>query len=625
MCGFAGEYRLDAEPVELARVCAMAQQVAHRGPDERGTWVSPDGRVAMAFHRLAVIDPAGSHQPMVSECGGNGLVFNGEIYNYKELRSELKQNGERFITSGDTEVVLKAFLMDGVDCLPRLDGMFSLALYEAAEQRLTLARDRMGQKPLWLARVPGALLFASEAKALLADPRVDRRLNPQAAVYYFTMGYIPAPLSAWWGVTQCEPSRYTHVTPSITKTCMYWRLIDQAVKSPPGDYPDALALAKRTVCDAVRRRLVSDVPVGLLLSGGMDSAVVAATASQMASRPMQAFTLAPADNDYDESELAGLSAAACGLELIKVPAGPPEPEDVARIVGQFDQPFADSSAVPTYLVCGAAAERVKVVLSGDGGDEAFGGYDRYRALLIAGGIGPGKYLALRMLGFFAGLFGQRGERSALTRLGRFAESLPYPFPVQYFMHRRLFGPQELSRLFTDTFLDQIDVERPAEWFCDLYEDADVECEMARAQLHDYRTYLPDDLLVKVDIASMANSLEVRSPLLDPEVASLGINLPVDWKSTANRGKRILRDAFSDCIPREVIAGPKRGFAIPVSRWLRTTLKDYVCDLVLSQEGIFRKQAVHGLMNDHLSGRADHGHRIWALLVFALWHQRRCSM
>ncbi len=601
--------------------CAMADRLTHRGPDERGQYLSPDRRCAMGFCRLAVIDPPGSHQPMTSVDGRITVAFNGEIYNFRQLRQQLTAEGAAFRTAGDTEVLLHLYARDGAAMLDRLDGMFAIAIHDAAADKLLLARDRMGQKPLWYAFTRDRVVFASEAKAILAHPDIGRQVRRESITRYLTSGYSGWPDAIWADLLKCPPAGVLELTDGPAKPSRFWQpgLIDL-----PDSPDERLALVRQSVSDAVAARLVSDVPLGALLSGGLDSAIVVALMSQAAGAAggVRTFTAGFEDGPYDERPAARIVAEHCRTDHTELLVHPAPAGALDRIVAMYDEPLADSSALPTWLICRAAREHVTVALAGDGGDEVFGGYDRYRALLLAERMGPLKYLATRAAAKVIGRFAPTDERSWRRRLVRFAEAIPLPCAMQYFKYRSLFAADDLARLLTDEFADGLDLDEPTDWFCDIYEDFEVDSEITRAQLHDMWTYLPDDLLVKTDIASMASSLELRLPMLDHRVVQIGLSLSEDEKVARGQGKAMLRKAFADMLPGEVLRRGKQGFAVPLASWLRGELRDEMCDVLLDDSltarGMFRRDALEGLINDHLSGRDDHHHRLWALMVLARW-------
>lgn len=622
MCGFAGEFLFTSRGAADADLAdRMAERLKHRGPDESGRFLSSDGHCAIGFRRLAVIDPPGSHQPMSSEDGLVTVAVNGEIYNFRQLRDELTGKGTRFRTAGDTEVLLKLYLEKGRDVLKHLRGMFAFALYDQRNARLLLARDHLGQKPLWYALSGRRVVFASEPKALLLHPAVDTGISRDGLSAYMTVGYIPQPGSAWRGVCKLPPGHMLELPAQMACPEPYWR--PGPADRSSGSREEAVARVRRELARSVNEHMISDVPLGVLLSGGVDSAIVAALANQACGRgPLKTFTAGFDEAEYDERRAAREVAEHLSTEHTELHVRPRATELLDTLIDMYDEPFGDSSALPTYLISQAAREHVTVALAGDGGDEVFGGYDRYRALYLAERTGPPAYMLVRLAATLARPFAGTGERSRLRRFLRFADALPYPYAEQYFTYRRLFSPKDLKRLFTDDFAASVSLDAPAEWFLELYEDGDWADEVARAQHHDLRTYLPDDLLVKTDIASMACSLELRAPMLDPDLVCLGLSLPADWKISHRGGKRILKDAFGDLLPGEVFDRPKRGFGVPLSRWLReelaATLQETLLDRDLLARGIFREETLAGLIADHLSGRDDHSHRLWALLILARW-------
>ena len=628
MCGFAGEFvfgRAGGRRADLAVAQRMAAALTHRGPDEQGQFLSPDGRCAIAFHRLAVIDLPGSHQPMTSADGALTVAFNGEIYNFRELRERLQGEGAVFRTAGDTEVLLHLYRRYGEAMVDHLDGMFALALYDAPAGRLLLVRDRVGQKPLWYLPLADRVAFASESRALLRHGDADLTPSPESLTAYCTMGYVPTPGTIWAGLRKLPPASRMTVGDGIGAAERYWHP-QPAV--PPASRAAAAEAVRDHLAASVEARMQADVPLGALLSGGLDSAIVVALMAKAAGRAggVRTFTAGFDDGAYDERPMARRVAQRFSAEHTELVVRAAPAEALDKLVDMYGEPFADSSALPTWLICRAARQHVTVALTGDGGDEVFGGYDRYRALRLAETMSPAKYLVVRVAAAMAALVAPQGERNRLRRLVRFAEALPEAPAGQYFTHRRLFGPHELARLLTPEFAAGVDLEAPGRWFCDLYEGGDFQDEAAYGQRHDLLTYLPDDLLVKADIASMAASLELRAPMLDHRVVALGLSLPVEMRVAGRRGKALLREAFAGVLPPETLRGAKRGFGVPLGRWLREdlveVLRETLLDPGLYRLGIFRPEAVAGLLNDHFSGRGDHRHRLWALLVLARWLARR---
>ena len=622
MCGFAGEFLLSGAKADLATARMMGRQVAHRGPDEESAFLSSDGRCAMAFRRLAVIDVGGSHQPMTSANGKITVAFNGEIYNFRKLREQLAAQGAGFRTAGDTEVLLHLYARHGWEMLGHLDGMFAIAIYDSARGQLFLARDRLGEKPLWYALLDDRIVFASEAKALLMHPAISKQVDTQSITSYLLIGYIPAPESIWSAIRKLPPAHFFVLGTGEKKLQRYWQpLPTDQVRRPA----DLLEQVRETVKSAVESRMVSDVPLGALLSGGIDSAIVVALMAKAAGRSggVKTFTAGFDKSDFDERPAARQLANFCGTQHTELLVEPIEPTKILdRIVDMYDEPFADSSALPTYLICRAAREHVTVALAGDGGDEVFAGYGRYRAMHIASSMGGGKYLMAKIAAGLIRPWAPHDERKRSRRFLRFVDVLSYHHAMQYFKYRCLFDSSDLPRLLTEEFCSKVDTDAPEKWFCDLYEDGEFSDEVTHAQVHDLLTYLPDDLLVKTDIASMASSLELRAPLLGHDVVQMGLSLPLNMKVTSRQGKIALRQAFGNLVPADVFKRPKRGFAVPLDHWLRCdlleTMKEVLLDRSFLSMGIFRPDAIAGLINDHLSGRGDHRHRLWALLVLGKW-------
>ncbi len=568
MCGFVGQFLLDpnGETIDIDDLRRRGELLIHRGPDESGLASDPAGRWAMAFRRLGIFDIPHSHQPMQLSVGPARitLVFNGEIFNYRQLRQQLVSQGASFQTDGDTELLLQLYAREGLAMLDKLVGPFAIAIADPREGgKLILARDRMGQKPLWYATTDSAIHFASEPKAILPVESIDKTLDLDSLSHYMTTGYVPSNQSIWSGITKLPPASVLEISAGVGEVKQWWQpeRIDL-----PADRSERIELVRSAVMDAVADRLIADpgVPVGVLLSGGVDSAVVTAAMSRRAAGPVRTFTAGFEEADYDERTSARAIADDLGCQHTELLIQPDLTNVCDRIADLYDEPFADSSALATDLISRAAGEHVTVALCGDGGDEIFGGYDRYRAMQWAKCMGPITYAGIRLLSRVVAPFAPRRQRSRRRRFVRFADGLPYPPAMQYLHYRQLFSADDLGRLFADDYLEthQPDLWAPTRWFCDLYEDQaefaettfQSDDEALVAQLDDLATYLPDDLLVKADIASMGNSLVLRSPLLDHRVVNLALSLPLEDRITKRRfkpvgvGKAILRDAFADALP-----------------------------------------------------------------------------
>lgn len=620
MCGLAGHFRFDGSSANDALVRTIASRLTHRGPDEQGFYC-PDSRwCAMALRRLSIVDPDSSHQPMTAPDGSATIVFNGEIYNHPALRKELAAQGQSFHTRGEAEVLLALYQTLGPVMITRLEGMFALAIADHTRQSVLIARDRIGQKPLFFHHAENELLITSEAKTLKGTQYCET-FHKQGVLDLLTTGYI-APYSSIYSKLKKLPSAcLALVDRHGLNVEQYWK--PRFISLPSSqDQRDEIVLDRLKY--SVNTHLLSDVPLGVLLSGGIDSAVVTALATCQVDDPAEIRTFTAGFNDpaYDERDLARKVAAQLGTTHTELLIEP-DPADLPELIlDQYDEPFADSSALPTFLLSQALREHVKTALVGDGGDEVFLGYDRYRAMLISENLHPAQYIFCRLISAALDPITPQAERNRLRRFIRFSAGLAHPPAVRYFAYRRLFSPADLIRMLTPAFREALDTEQPAREFCELYEASQAPDEPTRCQFHDILHYLPGDLLVKSDTASMAASLELRAPMLDHDLVSIGLSLPTSDKLNRREGKRTLRRLFADRLPTELFQAPKKGFAVPLGRWLREDLRQIVLDTftdsALARLGVFQEDALAELVNDHLAGRADHSHRLWALIILSRW-------
>ncbi len=566
----------------------MNATLVHRGPDEGS--VDTFGRCVLGHRRLQVIDLATGSQPVTNERGDVVAVFNGELYTFAELRAELAAKGHDVRGTGDTPVIPHLYEEHGPDFVERLSGMFAVAVWDASRERLLLARDRVGKKPLlWTRLSDGTLAFASELKALLALG-IRREIDPAAIDEFLALQYIRAPRTALRGVHKLPPAHYLVAENGNEHLERYWQL-------EPRDSA-SVDEVREAVLGAVRRRLVADVPLGALLSGGLDSSVVVAAMAQASAAPVRTFTVGFGEPRYDERPYARAVAQRYGTEHTELVVEPNVPETLERLVETFDEPLGDEAALPTFLISEVARQHVTVALTGDGGDEAFAGYERYRAHRLAGRLhgAPGlgaSGSALRRL--------SREPRSTANRAGRFLQAAAASPAERYSRLMEVF-PLALRRELLGE-AHEVRLEPPRSG-------------VAGLQLLDVETYLPGDLLLKADLASMAHSLELRSPLLDHEVLELGVSLP---ESLA--GKQALRQAFAADLPAEVLTRRKTGFGVPISSWFRNELREPAADLLLADRSLVSRATVKRLLDEHVSGRVDHGHRLWCLVVLELWQRR----
>ena len=596
----------------------MRAALVHRGPDEGST--DAFGACVLGHQRLRVLDLETGQQPVANETGEIVAVFNGELYNFDELRRELAANGHDVRGTGDTPVIPHLYEEAGPRFVERLRGMFALALWDAPRGRLVLARDRLGKKPLLWTRLPdGTFAFASELKALLRLPRLERELDLRALDEYLALQYVRAPATALRGVRKLEPGQLLVLENGEERVESYW---EPAATPEQLSDEEWIARVRSTLAEAVRTRLVADVPLGALLSGGIDSSIVVALAAQASAEPVRTFTVGFDDVHYDERAYARAVAERYGTrhEELVVDA---EPHDaLPRLAETLDEPLGDEAALPLYLICEQARGHVTVALTGDGGDEAFAGYERYAAHGLANRLSrvPRPLLRSAARALRNTRAASREPRSRANRVARFLDSAATSPGSRYGGLMEVFSPELRRELWSDTALAELDSPVSA---ADLL-GAPRARGVTGLQLLDLDTYLPGDLLPKADLASMAHSLELRSPFLDHEVVELALGLPDHLKLNGRQGKIALRRAFADDLPPETTARGKRGFGVPLARWFRGELRETARQLLLDprarERGYFRPAAVDRLLDDHAAGRADHGHRLWCLVVLELWQQ-----
>jgi asparagine synthase (glutamine-hydrolysing) len=642
MCGITGIFTTQSlRADELTRsVQRMAEQIAHRGPDDAGTWVQADAGIALGFRRLSILDlSAHGHQPMVSTSGRFVMVFNGEVYNYLELRRELEQAGCRFRGHSDTETVLAAFERWGVAVtVPRLVGMFAIALWDRELRTLTLVRDRLGKKPLYVFAHSGVLLFGSELKAIAAGPGFDDMLNENAIAAYLQYLYIPAPDSVYQHVTKLLPGHMMTIrdpADPLPQSTPYWSALATAQRGATepfaGSDADAIDALETLLADAVAMRLQADVPVGALLSGGLDSSVVTALAQRASPAPLKTYTIAFDATEYNEAAAAARIARHLGTDHTELMLGGRDAlELVPRLPDLFDEPLADPSQIPTYLVCALARRDVTVALSGDGGDETFGGYHRYiEGESIIRGMSRVPRPVRRALAAGIGMFGA----SSWDRAYQLFEPV-LPGSLQH----RLPGEKivKLGRMMDsgtdgDMYRSLLEAwpapghSRPGSAVEQTIRDTSGMHLLDRMMLTDQLTYLPDDLLAKVDRASMAVSLEVRVPLLDHRVVELAWRFRRNQRIRARQGKWALRQVLYRHVPKALVDRPKMGFTVPIAGWLRGPLRAWARDLLSSAAAQTNSPAVHvGIQRARRSlerNEIENANGVWAVLMLLAWQRR----
>ena len=617
MCGIAGRFNFDhAHPVDPQVLSAMTDSIAHRGPDSAGYYRGPG--IGLGHRRLSIIDLATGDQPLANEDGQVQVVFNGEIYNFAEVRAQLVSRGHRFRTNSDTETIVHGYEEWGERCVERFRGMFAFALWDARERRLLLARDRLGVKPLYYAEIPGVgIVFGSEIKAVLEDPDVARDWQPEAIDAYLTLLYVPAPATVYSAIRKLPPAHVLVADRNGARLSRYWRLTftgdgDATREEAYLEELDAL------LREAVSLRLISDVPLGAFLSGGIDSSTVVSYMKETSASTPVTIAVGFEQREYDEVRHAETVARHLGCEFHALTASPEIETLLPKLAWHFDEPFADSSAVPTYYVSKAARELVTVALSGDGGDELWGGYAHHRVEAI-------EHRARTALGrarFAAAWLGRtlplsiKGARS-LRHLGARPEEA---YALKHV--NGTFEPDAKGRLYSTDFTRQVDGFDPLNSLRSAYTACSSEDPLDRVFYADSQTYMIDDVLTKVDRMSMAVSLEAREPLLDHKLLEFAARVPASLKLRNGQSKYLLRRLLQRRVPRSIVERGKSGFAAPIGEWLRGPLAPLATDLLqdgrLRSRGIFNDREVRRLWEDHRSRRADHPHRLWQLLMLELW-------
>jgi len=614
MCGIVGiGFQSPVCNKNLLKV--QCDTMRHRGPDDAGEWWSPDGRVGLAQRRLAIIDLSpGGHQPMLDASRQLCITFNGEIYNYQELRRELEARGHRFHTASDTEVLLEAYRAWGTDCIKHLNGMFAMAIYDISKGRLFIARDRAGEKPLFYSHTNGCLVFASELKALMADPTFPRVLDRESLEYYLAYGYVPGDNCILKGVHKLPPAHALtyDLNADQVRIWRYWQLPDPPTSQTLSE-PELLEELDRLLLDSVRLRMIADVPVGILLSGGIDSSLITAMAARVSSKPVKTFTISfPGHGAYDEAPYARLVAQHFGTEHVEMAAEPATVELLPHLARQYDEPMADSSMIPTYLVSRLIRQHATVALGGDGGDELFGGYPHYswvqwqervrgfipRPLRRAVGAGAAQWLPP----------GLKGRNYLIGFTADLAQSLAHV--NVYFdaaTRRRLLAPMRLNGHSVETYKEDL---------C-----SPTYSPLQQAARLDFQTTMVDAYLVKVDRASMLTSLEVRVPWLDHRLVELAFGrVPDSLKATERERKILPRRLAERLLPRELDLKRKQGFSMPLDAWFKGEWGKYVEDVLRQADpNLFDQSVIQRLIADQRRGYANTA-RLFALTLFELWRR-----
>ena len=626
MCGICGIVKARREDsVSEDLLAALCRTIVHRGPDDQGLFL--EGPVGFGARRLSIIDLVTGHQPLSNEDGSVWVAYNGEIYNFPDLRDELIGRGHAFRTRSDTETIAHAYEEWGDACVERFRGMFVFAVWDRARGRVLLGRDRLGIKPLYYTRLEDkTLVFGSELKAVIAHPKVRRRLDPEALDLYLTLEYVPAPCSIFEGIHKLPAGHLLVYKDGELEVKKYWDIEAAAAGRPPR-LLDAMDRLYALLRESVRLRLLSDVPLGAFLSGGIDSSAVVGLMREAGASPLKTFSIGFKDQSYNELEAARRIARWFETEHEELILDPRALDLTETLIGHLDEPFGDFSIFPTYLVSKMARAKVTVALSGDGGDEVFGGYEHYQAQKIAGWplVAAGAKLAGP---FVRRLRPAPAKKGARNKLRRFVGGFDQAAGARHLRWMMFESPRSKARLYAPGFREALgglrDV-RAREPFASLFGRLNGFDGVNRELYLDLKTYLPDDILVKVDRMSMAVSLEARVPLLDHKLVEYAFALPGRWKVRGLTTKWLFKKTVERLLPRETIYKKKEGFSIPVKHWLGKELKElmlhYLSEERLREGGLFEYPAVRRMIGLHLQGKENYSHELWSLLVFEIWREK----
>ena len=621
MCGICGSvsYRQN-RPVEEQEIKKMLSCIVHRGPDDWGIYYKRP-RVGLGMRRLSIIDLVTGKQPIHNETNSLQIVLNGEIYNFRELREDLEKKGHRFYTLSDTEVIVHLYEEYGVDCLAHLRGMFAFALWDTAKQSLFLARDRLGIKPLHYTTFDGKIIFASELKSILACQGINKQLDYPALDRYLSFEYIPAPQTIFKNIKKLLPGHYLIYDEAKLDIKKYWD-IDFSER---GNFSEEEIV--ETLKESVNYRLVSDVPLGAFLSGGIDSSAVVALMSSLTKEPVKTFSIGFEDQSYNELKYARLVARQFKTDHHEFILKPDIPDLVKKLIDYLDEPLGDFSFIPVYLVSQMARQYVTVALSGDGGDELFAGYETYLAQKSSGYYRrlPG-VLRHRLIAPLLKMLPPASQKKGLMNyLRRFTAGETLPAHLQHIRWMIFLEEGAKKNLYSPDFQNELNTANSYQPWMDYFNLAGNTEPLDQQQYVDLKTYLPENILLKVDRMSMANSLEVRVPMLDHKLVELAAGIPSSLRLKGFSTKHIFKKAMGGILPPEIINRPKQGFSIPIKNWLKEDLKDLVLEVLseaqIKKRGLFNYSYVQRLTQEHLEGRENHSHSLWALMIFNLWSEK----
>jgi len=612
MCGISGIATFTGAGVPAGVLQRMTDAIRHRGPDDEGCFADARGLAALGHRRLSIIDLSTGHQPLFNEDRSVAVILNGEIYNYLELRSDLEKKGHRFATHSDTEAIAHSYEEFGHDCVRHFRGMFAIAIWDSRKRQLLLARDRVGKKPIYYTVIDGALYFASEIQALYEVPGISREIDYEALDLYLTYSYIPSPHSIYQSIRKLPPAHTLVFNEQGLTISRYWTP-EYRTKTSVG-YEEAKEELVRILTDSVRLRMISDVPLGAFLSGGVDSATIVALMSRLSDRPVKTYSIGFPDKEYNELEYAREVARLYKTDHHEFMVEPNKLDVLSDLVRHYGEPYGDSSAVPTWHLSRLTRQHVTVALNGDGGDELFGGYFWYRVIHQFNRFSnPISRTAAGAMYTAAGSLMPRQVRRGL-------ELLAQPDPRRFQSLRSFLSQRDRSALYHEEFQRRL-TTRAEDYLTRLYDES-LPSDHDRSFRADFVTYLPEDLLVKVDRASMAHALECRSPFLDQELVDFSCGLPAEWKIHGGRAKRILKDAVHEWFPEGFVERRKMGFTVPVGKWFKGELNAYVRDALtngpLRDRPLFAPGAIDAMLQEHSQGARDHEQRIWNLLMLSLW-------
>lgn len=630
MCGICGKIDFNGKPIDSNLIKRMCQKMVHRGPDDEGIFIGPGSKVqsskinvGLGHRRLSIIDLSeAGHQPMCNEDESVWIVYNGEIYNFLEIRERLEGKGHIFKSHTDTEVIIHAYEQWGYDCINHFRGMFAFGIWDDRKKRLCLARDRMGVKPLFYSFKNKNLVFASTLQSLIQDEDISKEIDMSAIDYYLTYSYIPAPYSIFKEIRKLPPAHFLIWEDGNISIHKYWDL-DFSQKLVSGEREDVTEGILERLREAVKIRLISDVPLGVFLSGGIDSSAIVALTSGLMNEPVKTFSIGFEESAFNETQYAREIADLYHTEHYEFVVKPNILEILPILVENYGEPYADSSAIPTYYVSKMARQHVTVALTGDAGDENFAGYIRY----VAFNHSESYKRYFRNLNRFLLSISERinyslNQRHIFTRAHRFFQAMELPLIDRYIRLICHFDNLSKDNLYTEEFKKSIDYQNAYSYLSKIYESSSGIDTVDKILETDIKSYLPYDLLVKVDIASMANSLEARSPMLDHKFMEYVASIPSTLKLRGLKNKYIFKKALKDLIPRKILNRPKMGFGIPIGNWLRGDMKEFTLDHLMSESfltrGYFKRNVVEDLLAEHMGCQVDHSYKIWSLLMLELW-------